>query len=69
VVQPKNDEHPPIKNMQMGEKRMSRKDNSVQKIHEEFAKFEKAMEELNLLRQISQDLKNYKEMIKLKRYD
>jgi hypothetical protein len=48
---------------------MSKRDNSIQKIHEEFAKFEKAMEELTLLRQISQDLKNFKEMIKLKRYD
>jgi hypothetical protein len=48
---------------------MSRKDNSIQRIHEEFAKFEKAMEELALLRQISQDLKNFREMIKLKRYD
>jgi len=48
---------------------MSRKSDSLQKIHEEFAKFEKAMEELNLLRQVAQDLRNFREMMKLKKYD
>jgi hypothetical protein len=45
------------------------KDSSVQKIQEEFAKFEKTMEELHHLRQVAQDLKNFREMIKVKKYD
>jgi hypothetical protein len=48
---------------------MSRKDDSVRKIHEEFAKFESTMEELNFLRSVAQDLRSFREMIKLKRYD
>jgi hypothetical protein len=39
------------------------------KVHEEMAKFEKTMEELHLLKSVSQDLKNYRRMIRLKRYD
>jgi hypothetical protein len=38
-------------------------------VHEEMRKFEKTMEELTLLRNVSQDLKNYRKMIKLKKYD
>ena len=41
----------------------------MQKIYEEFAKFEKTMEELRLLRSVAEDLKNYRKMIRLKRYD
>jgi hypothetical protein len=41
----------------------------LQKIHEEITKFEKTMEELRLLKNVSQDLKNYRKMIKLKKYD
>jgi hypothetical protein len=37
--------------------------------HEEITKFEKTMEELNLLKDVSKDLKNYRKMIKLKKYD
>jgi len=48
---------------------MSRNEQFLQKIQEEFAKFEKAMEELHLLKRVVQDLKNFKEMIKLKKYD
>jgi hypothetical protein len=48
---------------------MNRKDSSMQKIHEEFAKFESTMEELQFLRLVAQDLKSFREMIKLKRYD
>jgi hypothetical protein len=39
------------------------------KIHEELTKFEKTMEELHLLKRVSKDLKNYRKMIKLKKYD
>ncbi len=36
---------------------------------EELVKFEKTMEELHLLKSVSKDLKNYRKMIKLKKYD
>jgi hypothetical protein len=42
---------------------------SMQKIREEFEKFEKTMEELHLLRLVAQDLRSFKEMIKVKKYD
>ena len=38
-------------------------------VHDEITKFEKTMEELNLLKCVSKDLKNYRKMIKLKKYD
>ncbi len=38
-------------------------------VHEELTKFEKTMEELHLLKCVSKDLKNYRKMIKLKKYD
>ena len=41
----------------------------LKKIHEEFAKFETTMEELYLLKRVAAALKNYRKMIKLKRYD
>ena len=40
-----------------------------QKVRDEFVKFERTMEELHFLRQVAQDLKNFREMIKLKKYD
>jgi len=39
------------------------------KVREEMAKFEKTMEELHLLKRVSQDLKKYRKMIRLKRCD
>jgi hypothetical protein len=39
------------------------------KVHDEITKFEKAMEELHLLKNVSKDLKNYRKMIKIKKYD
>jgi hypothetical protein len=39
------------------------------KVLEELAKFEKTMEELHLLKRVSRDLKNYRKMIRVKRYD
>jgi hypothetical protein len=38
-------------------------------VNEEMTKFEKTMEELHLLKRVSKDLKNYRKMIKLKKYD
>jgi hypothetical protein len=47
------------------------KDNNValQKLHEEFTGFHKSMEELYLLKLVAADLKSYRRMIHLKRYD
>jgi hypothetical protein len=39
------------------------------KVQEELKKFEKTMEEIHLLKSVSQDLKNYRKMIRLKKYD
>jgi hypothetical protein len=39
------------------------------KIREEFAKFERTMEELYFLKRVAQDLKSFKEMLKVKKYD
>ena len=38
-------------------------------VHDEITKFEKTMEELHLLKCVSKDLKNYRKMIRLKKYD
>ena len=54
-------------NMKM--KTMNENDRFIKKIRKEFAKFERTMEELHFLKQVSQDLKSFKEMIKLKKYD
>jgi uncharacterized protein (UPF0335 family) len=42
---------------------------AVERIHEEFANFRKTMEELYMLKRVASDLKNYRRMIKLKKYD
>jgi hypothetical protein len=44
-------------------------DEILRKIREEFEKFEGTMEELYLLKKVAADLKNYRKMIKLKKYD
>jgi hypothetical protein len=41
----------------------------VQKIHEEFISFHNTMEELYMLKQVAADLRNYRKMMKLKKYD
>jgi len=41
----------------------------LRRIQQEFAKFEQTMVELRTLRQIAQDLKSFREMIQLKKYD
>jgi len=41
----------------------------LQKLHEEFANFKETMEELYLLKRVAADLKSYRRMIRLKRYD
>jgi len=42
---------------------------TLQKLHDEFLKFEKTMEELYLLKLIAEDLKSFRKMITLKKYD
>jgi hypothetical protein len=58
-----------LQNVCVKMKMMSRGNQSLQKIYEEFAKFERTMEELRLLKSVAEDLKSYRRMIKLKRYD
>ena len=41
----------------------------AQKLDEEFTDFQKTMEELYLLKRVAADLKSYRRMIHLKRYD
>lgn len=48
---------------------MSENKRLLQKLHKEFAKFEKTMEELYLLKRVAEDLKSFRKMIKLKRND
>jgi hypothetical protein len=48
---------------------MNENERFVEKIREEFARFEGTMEELHFLKSVAQDLKSFRKMIKLKRYD
>jgi hypothetical protein len=48
---------------------MEKKDTAVEKIYEEFAAFGKTMEELYLLKRVASDLRHYRRMIRLKKYD
>jgi len=50
-------------------KTMSENNMLAQKLREEFARFERTMEELKLLKRVAADLKSYRKMIRLKRYD
>jgi len=48
---------------------MDKNERTLNKIREEFTKFERTIEELHFLKQVTQDLKNFKEMLKFKKYD
>lgn len=48
---------------------LSENERVVQKVREEFAKFEKTMEELYFLKRVAQDLRSFREMVKLRKYD
>jgi hypothetical protein len=48
---------------------MAKQENLHQEVNEEMNKFEKTMQELHLLKNVSKDLKNYRKMLKLKKYD
>ncbi len=48
---------------------MGKPDGGLERIRDEFAKFEKTMDELRVLKDVAEDLKNYRRMLELKRYD
>jgi hypothetical protein len=48
---------------------MAKQENINQGISEEINKFKRTKEELHLLKDVSKDLRNYRKMIKLKKYD
>ena len=50
-------------------KSMKRDKGALKQLHEEFTDFQKAMEELFLLKSVAADLKSYRRMIRLKRND
>jgi hypothetical protein len=56
---------PPNKKMNW----MNEEERSVKRIKEEFVKFERTMEELRFLKDVAEDLRNFRKMIRLKRYD
>jgi hypothetical protein len=65
---PTNDESPPSQR-KTKMKAMSENNPHLQKLTEEFVKFQTTMEELYLLKRVAADLKSYRRMIKVKRYD
>jgi hypothetical protein len=48
---------------------MEQKDIAVNRIYEEFANFQKTMEELYVLKRVASDLRHYRKMIRVKKYD
>jgi hypothetical protein len=48
---------------------MDEEERSVKRIREEFVRFERTMEELRLLKDVAEDLRSFRRMIRLKRYD
>jgi hypothetical protein len=45
------------------------KERALRRVHEEIEKFEKTMEELRTLKCVSEDLRSYRRMIQIKKYD
>jgi len=48
---------------------MSKNNELLEKLQHEFARFQKEMEELHFLRRVADDLKSFRKMITLKKYD
>jgi hypothetical protein len=48
---------------------MDEDERSVKRIKEEFVKFERTLEELRFLKDVAEDLRSFRKMIRLKRYD
>ena len=42
---------------------------TVHRFNGEMAKFKKAMEEINMLKLVSEDLKSFRRMVKIKKFD
>jgi hypothetical protein len=42
---------------------------TVHRFNTEMAKFKKAIEEINLLKSVSEDLKSYRRMVRIKKFD
>lgn len=42
---------------------------ALERLYEEFVKFEKAMEELHFLKTVAKDLKSFRKMVKFRKYD
>jgi hypothetical protein len=59
---------PPLQR-EMKMKRMKENSAVAQTLHEEFAKFETTMQEIHFLKLVADDLRSYRRMIQLKRYD
>ncbi len=66
---PTNDETLHISRKDPESTTMDQTTTTVQKITEEFVNFRKTMEELSMLKRVASDLKSYRRMIKLKKYD
>ncbi|MEM3054406.1 MAG: hypothetical protein QXM52_01690 [Candidatus Bathyarchaeia archaeon] len=49
--------------------RMNESRSHLERLHEEFAKFERTMEELHFLKLVAQDLRSFRKMIRLRKYD
>ncbi len=65
---PTNDEAP-SKHHNHGRATMNKESVHRHKLLEEVAKFQKNMEELRLMQTVSNDLRNYRRMIRIKRND
>jgi hypothetical protein len=48
---------------------MENNEHAINRVEDEFARFQRTMEELRLLKNVAEDLKSFRKMIRLKRYD
>jgi hypothetical protein len=48
---------------------MERNRKPLERLYEEFTKFERTMEELRFLKLVAQDLKSFRKMLKFRKYD
>ncbi|MFB3888205.1 MAG: hypothetical protein ACE14S_01855 [Candidatus Bathyarchaeia archaeon] len=48
---------------------MTEQDTLHRKVCDEMARFQRTMQEIRMLKTVSQDLKSYRRMMKLKKYD
>jgi len=53
----------------MESERVEESRKTIERLYEEFAKFEKTVEELRFLRLVAQDLKSFRKMLSLRKYD